>query len=294
VPRKKTRNKLRESKRLQKAELIRRGTLMEFDDLIEELKAKGATPGEARAEAIKEFLKGWNPKPPTEVPPHREATKEEKKDIREEAAKLERAHRKNAAAERAKQEVDKNIDVLFDGKRSTLTKDVRWVYENIELDEVNMEDCPSSGAYGLWQWARLPQNKGDFYRSIWSKLLPSKAVIDSGQDPELADEDTSQDFLDGLIQMKVWAERKAGSEPEKGQAAEAGAGGSEGGEGSGEGGGGKVARPDGDGIIRPTPPDADEDSDGRGADEGDPGVSGGGEGPGHSEVLSGPEPEVEF
>ena len=42
---------------------------------------------------------------------------------------------------------------VFDGKESTLRGDYQWVYDNFQV-EVKARDAPSSGAWGLLQFAR--------------------------------------------------------------------------------------------------------------------------------------------
>lgn len=42
----------------------------------------------------------------------------------------------------------------FQGKSASLRAEFQWVYENVAVDDTNPEDAPSSGAWGLLEFAR--------------------------------------------------------------------------------------------------------------------------------------------
>ena len=44
---------------------------------------------------------------------------------------------------------------LFGGRQSSVQSDFEWVYENQAVEDVRPEDSPSSGAWGLLQFARI-------------------------------------------------------------------------------------------------------------------------------------------
>ena len=78
------------------------------------------------------------------------------------------------------------------GKSGPLAEDVRWVYDHMAYASVTPGDAPSSGAYGLWLWAKQKGNRSTFY-GIWAKLLPSKAQLDTVV--EEADADVQLEFI---------------------------------------------------------------------------------------------------
>jgi hypothetical protein len=55
--------------------------------------------------------------------------------------------------------------------------DIEWAYLNKNNKDALPGDAPNIGAYGLMLWAR--DNAHEFYTSIFSKVLPSKAAIDA-------------------------------------------------------------------------------------------------------------------
>ena len=59
----------------------------------------------------------------------------------------------------------------FQGKSASLRAEFQWVYESVAVDDVNPEDAPSSGAWGLLEFAR--SDPRTFY-SRWLEMA-SKA-----------------------------------------------------------------------------------------------------------------------
>lgn len=53
---------------------------------------------------------------------------------------------------------------------------VEWVAENLLIKDVGPEDAPSGTAWSLLSWAR--KRRSEFFKSVWSKLLPSRQQID--------------------------------------------------------------------------------------------------------------------
>lgn len=68
------------------------------------------------------------------------------------------------------------------GNAVSMAIEVRWVFENLSNENANMDDCPSAGAWGLFEWAKShPSCKTEFYKTFAAKLIPSKADIDSSR-----------------------------------------------------------------------------------------------------------------
>ena len=60
---------------------------------------------------------------------------------------------------------------------------IRWVAENLEVADVSAADAPGPSAWALLCHCRqIPSAKADFWRTIWPKLIPSKALL---EDPGL-------------------------------------------------------------------------------------------------------------
>jgi len=83
---------------------------------------------------------------------------------------------------------------MFSGKpESTARADLEFVYNSRDLEDVEPEDAPSAGAWGLLCGVRaLPALQVEFYTSMWPKLLPSRASLED------TPKDTTSDVI-GLI-----------------------------------------------------------------------------------------------
>jgi hypothetical protein len=64
----------------------------------------------------------------------------------------------------------------YDGQ-SGCAGDMAWVYQNLSVKSAAPHQAPSSGAWGLLQWAR--RNTDKFF-PLWAKMMPQQA----GQYPE--------------------------------------------------------------------------------------------------------------
>jgi hypothetical protein len=79
------------------------------------------------------------------------------------------------------------VSSMFEGKSATPREIVNWVFENVDVIDCEPADAPSAGA-----WALLRRLRSDgrllteFYRSIWTKVLPSRSELD---DMEAVDDD---------------------------------------------------------------------------------------------------------
>jgi len=68
---------------------------------------------------------------------------------------------------------------MFAGRaRASQREVVEWVASNMAVQDVDVEGCPSSEAWGMLRWTRLNvANEGDFWRVIYSKLLPTRTEV---------------------------------------------------------------------------------------------------------------------
>lgn len=66
----------------------------------------------------------------------------------------------------------------FEGKPpSSKKEDLDWVYQNLDVADVTIEDCPSAGAWSLRAWAASSFNRTEFYR-MWAQSLRWEAKED--------------------------------------------------------------------------------------------------------------------
>lgn len=71
-------------------------------------------------------------------------------------------------------------DAALVGKSCSLPHAVQWVADNLERKSVKVEAAPSATAWGLLCWAQSsPVCKAEFWKSIWSKMLPSKSELEN-------------------------------------------------------------------------------------------------------------------
>jgi hypothetical protein len=63
----------------------------------------------------------------------------------------------------------------YDGQSGCMG-DVAWVYQNLSVKSAAPHQAPSSGAWGLLQWAR--RNSDKFF-PLWAKTMPGQAVQDT-------------------------------------------------------------------------------------------------------------------
>jgi hypothetical protein len=60
---------------------------------------------------------------------------------------------------------------------------LKWVFQALGSKDLKPEDAPSAGAWALWR--QLEEDElmlRDFYRTVFPKLLPSKAQLEKGED----------------------------------------------------------------------------------------------------------------
>lgn len=99
----------------------------------------------------------------------------------------------------------------FNGKVASELDAARWVGANMEVTDPSIEECPSAAA-----WAWLSQcrssiiSKADFWKITVPKLLPSKAQMDSGQDPDAVDEGKAVEVIDRLLKFSDVKEESDG------------------------------------------------------------------------------------
>lgn len=78
-------------------------------------------------------------------------------------------------------------------RKAPLREIISWVFDHVQDLNVEQEEAPTSGAWGLLTWVRSnPTNQNTFYGSIWPRILPTKAQLE-----EIAGKEEQTD--DGVI-----------------------------------------------------------------------------------------------
>lgn len=69
----------------------------------------------------------------------------------------------------------------FAGKAEPSIREVaEWVFDNIDMKDVQASDAPSAGAWSLLRWVQKNKasNQSEFYRTFSAKLLPSRQQLE--------------------------------------------------------------------------------------------------------------------
>lgn len=99
------------------------------------------------------------------------------------------------ARKAAKQRVRNQASIsLWDNKpKSPKSEDVFWVYDHLFLDDVKAEDCPASGAWGLYQWAKANTDK------FYALALPMVQARGAEMKRQQSDEKSQLKLIDQCI-----------------------------------------------------------------------------------------------
>ena len=114
--------------------LRQEGRFKEFSTLRKDLQAEGLSPSDSWTQAATEFGFG-EPRPVPQGP---------------------RVNGHQVTSQ------------MFDGRQSSVRSDFEWVYENQAVEDVQPENAPSSGAWGLLQFSRMEPRA--FYTE-WLRMI---------------------------------------------------------------------------------------------------------------------------
>lgn len=68
------------------------------------------------------------------------------------------------------------------GEYDDLIVEVRWVYNNLEKTDLNLQECPSRGAYFMLKHAR--RDKGWFFAKMWPQAARLESTIKAAKADE--------------------------------------------------------------------------------------------------------------
>ncbi len=87
----------------------------------------------------------------------------------------------------------------WDGKIDTIS-DINWMYNNMMVADVTVDDAPSPGAWAHLQYYRSNDAAmEDFYTKVYPRLIPAKATVQKLADMFHDDGRTTFDLLDRLL-----------------------------------------------------------------------------------------------
>ncbi len=156
----------REYKSQVKVRLNEEGRWAEFVEFRESLKAKGMPSPDAWDTAIAAFpaveeVEGENPQSAAGRPPKRAPNAEH---MRAQSAR----------------EKSRRPSSIFEGKTCPAHVSTHWVAANVAISDVKDKDAPSPEAWALLCWVqRNDSNEIEFWKNIYTKLLPSRTQIEA-------------------------------------------------------------------------------------------------------------------
>lgn len=103
---------------------------------------------------------------------------------------------------------------VFEGKEGNLRGDFEWVYANIGVDGVEASDSPSSGAWGLLEFAR--SDRKSFYQS-WMSMVSKQIDVDEVMEGFRQDASRSVDEISEMLRATVFAPVQSGPEGHSGE-----------------------------------------------------------------------------
>jgi len=88
----------------------------------------------------------------------------------------------------------------WDGKIDTIS-DINWIYNHLMVADVKPEDAPSPGAWAHLQYHRSSTAAmAEFFTKVYSRLIPSKSVMQKMEDKAHDDGRTTFSLLDRLLE----------------------------------------------------------------------------------------------
>lgn len=87
---------------------------------------------------------------------------------------------------------------VFEGKTSSLKQDYQWVYDNIAIEDVDPDSAPSSGAWGLLQFAR--SDSKSFYVE-WMRMVSRQESSDEVMEGFAQDATRSTDEIASMVRL---------------------------------------------------------------------------------------------
>jgi len=172
-----------------KALMIEKGVWPDFVNSRNEIRAAGAKPSEAHRQALAMYLTF------EEMPEMGKLATEQIKKLL--AAKDPSPVTKKTIKESTLREPKKVIEIEyadledFGDRRCSEQEIIRWVGQNMRMENVKPCDCPDPTAWNMLQQCQSsPLFATEFWKTIYTKIIPSKKELgeDSGVDKDKVEE----------------------------------------------------------------------------------------------------------
>ena len=163
-----------------KEKLLAAGLWRKFCEYRDQMKSSGSTPSAARKLALDKYL----PFLPADSDPAGDGGVE----IR-----------------------DSGVDpALYEGRsEASIIEIIQWVARNLENNNPQPAEAPSAEAWGMLKsYSRSDFRKDEFWDKMFSKLIPSKAQLDS-RPPEALDDAGVNRIIERLLAIKADAEAQS-------------------------------------------------------------------------------------
>lgn len=96
----------------------------------------------------------------------------------------------------------------FEDKHCSEVEAVRWVADNMNIDDPKPEDCPSAAAWGLLAQCRESHvARADFWKQTFTKLMPSKAEMEKKNELK-SKRGKAKEVIDELLSFRQEADTK--------------------------------------------------------------------------------------
>jgi hypothetical protein len=166
-----------------------------WSKLFEQLKAEGYPSDKAWHQSALIFNWGeWKKSQPKRMTP-------------------ERAKEKQAVAEDPSL-FDTASSSHWEGKESTLRGDFAWVYDNLAVEDAVPEDCPSSGAWGLLQFAR---NDPKAFYVEWMRMVSRQEDRNETLERNVTDARRTVAEIEAQLQNLTAAYLREGAQDDQGE-----------------------------------------------------------------------------
>lgn len=189
-----------------KKQLLDEGRWAEFKLYREDLKEGGVSNVEAHHQAVAKFFDNVPPPKKRSSPPKAPPPPPTKEEVAASADVKVKAYTGNLPS------LPMVKSDTFDDKKCTEVEAVRWVADNMMVENPKPEDCPSAAAWGMLGQCRSSMiSQSDFWKQTYPKLLPSKTEMEKARDGA-SNESKAMEVIDKLLDFKEEAEN---AEPEE-------------------------------------------------------------------------------
>jgi hypothetical protein len=164
-------------------ERIRReGREAEYIARREALKKQGMSPKEAHVKAAEEFPPMANGSEKESTNGHGEQQGDNQTENQRKPMPLPILFSSSVASGIAPGPVRPTVEMFRDKKPISIIECIRWVAENLAIEDVTPEMAPSAGAWAMLETARFTMDsRNDFYKNLFSKLIPAKTQLDDAE-----------------------------------------------------------------------------------------------------------------